>query len=215
MRKALESNQPRVFSANGIPIGIQIVESKNFRSSGAWSILFPYLVSLGTLPAFFHNEHDVAYAVYPLRAMDSSRSRFAMQVASDESFTFYSPFALLCFNGPPDGKGYRSFYYTAAYGGESDSLVATYAGIAYGAAVTLKEMENAGLMKSPPAAPAAPPAAPAAPPAAPAAPLAAPTAPSPTAAPAAAPAPTAAPVAAPAPAAAPTPQIYEIDSISI
>lgn len=139
----LERFYPNVFANNGIPIVIQEVGSTNFSAKYHWTILFPYLVSFGTLPMIKHSEHDTIFAI-AFKDQGYIQSKYEINIALDKALTCYTPFALLCYNNPPETHGHRAFYRVKAYGGDTERIQVNRLAIGYGAAVRLKELETAG-----------------------------------------------------------------------
>lgn len=142
IKDSLERNYPNVFADNGIPFSIQETANRNFKSEYGWTFLFPYLLSIGTLPMVTHVEHDTLFTVN----VGGVNVEYEINIAMDQALTCYTPFALMCYNAPPDTYGYRGFYRVKAYGGDNDRVIANRLAIGYATAVKLKELEQNGRM---------------------------------------------------------------------
>lgn len=146
IKDALEREYPSVFADSGIPFTIRETGNTNFDTKYGWTFLFPYLLSMGTLPMVTHSEHDTGFVI-DLNDAGHARVEYEINISLDKSLTCYTPFALFCYNSQPETRGYRGFYRVNAYGGESDRLIVNRSAIGYGAAVRLKELEQAGAIK--------------------------------------------------------------------
>ena len=146
IKESLERTYPNVFADDGIPFTIRETGNKNFNSKYGWTLLFPYLLSIGTLPMVLHSEHDTGFMV-ELDGTGKIHAEYEVNISKDEALTCYTPFALFCYNGRPETTDYRAFYKTEAYGGDSNKFRVNRSAIGYGAAVKLKELEQSGAIK--------------------------------------------------------------------
>ena len=143
----LERSYPNVFADSGIPFTIRETKRANFSTKYGWTFLFPYLLSMGTLPMVMHSEHDTGFTI-DLNGAGRAHAEYEVNISMDKSLTCYTPFALLCYNGEPETHGHRGFYRVKAYGGNSNRISVNRSAIGYGAAVKLKELEQAGAIKA-------------------------------------------------------------------
>ena len=144
--------QPSVFSSEGVPVSIteNLSQYEKLDSWGEFTIFFPFILSVTTLPAIGGYE-----SVKPIEfKVNSSAQTETMKVhcKSVSALTGYSPIALMIpmDDGYEIKEGYRTFHaHGCSVFGNRVQNVEDQA-LAYGLAVRLKEMEDAGLIDSAP-----------------------------------------------------------------
>ena len=154
LRMAFEKSQPGVFSPDGIPFLLQDGECRVIDSPGF--AFLPYCVvsgfSLLTLPVVDWSEKSMDYTI-KIGGRDGERSVFDLRDMTD-SHSSLSPLSLLFPYGEPppiNGRRLYSHRHTHCFPDQSDTdrdkdeiKRMTDSALAYGVAVTLKEMEDAG-----------------------------------------------------------------------
>ena len=95
LQRMIEAKYPAVFGndAAAMPIDICISTGEEYKEY-QWTILFPYLVSLGTLPVFLRTVSDCQVEVRPVASMGFHSSQ-SMRFVSDGKMTVFSPFGLI------------------------------------------------------------------------------------------------------------------------
>ncbi len=104
LRQMVIKKYPNVFADNPALPPIDIIISCNNEYKGM--ILFPYLVSLGTLPAFFRTTSDCTVEIRPTSSMMSTSSR-SVRFVSDGKMTVFTPFGLIPFDSMPSVQEQR------------------------------------------------------------------------------------------------------------
>ena len=135
----MTTQYPGVFSDNGIPFNLHEGSMENFNSRHGWTFLFPYLLSMGTLPLMQRNQWDRVYRIEFPEGNGSSQS-FTSVAGTDLAFTCWTPIALFLYNGKPRTLNHKNYY---THDKSKFSEVVQNA-IAYGIAVRLREMEMSG-----------------------------------------------------------------------
>lgn len=107
LRQMVIKKYPNVFADNPAlpPIDI-IISCNNEYKERVWTILFPYLVSLGTLPAFYRTTSDCTVEIRPTSSMMSTSSR-SVRFVSDGKLTVFTPFGLIPFDSMPSDQEQR------------------------------------------------------------------------------------------------------------
>ena len=154
LRSVFERVQPGVFSSDGIPFILQEGEYRIIDEPGA--AFLPYCVLCGftmlTLPIVEWSEKSLAYTIR-IGGRDGEKSVFDLRDKSDSN-TSLSPLSLLFPYGEPppiSGRRLYSHRHTNCFPDQADHdrnngeiKRITDSAIAYGVAVRLKEMEDAG-----------------------------------------------------------------------
>ena len=106
------------------------------------------MCSFTTVPVSFRKEQSISYVVQ-LVDSNGNGEQFDISKVVDGSFTLFSPFALIRYNGPPDTGGKPCFFRitnTINPQGSADMpTTAEHKAIAYAVALKLMEMEKVGL----------------------------------------------------------------------
>ena len=104
LRQMIIKKYPTVFVDDPAvpPIDI-IISCNNEYKERLWTILFPYVISLGTLPAFQRTISDCAVEIRPAHSMVSTSSR-SVRFVSDCKMTATSPFGLIPFDSMPNAQ---------------------------------------------------------------------------------------------------------------
>lgn len=156
----LKKAYPNVFSDDGIPFTIlgRCQGPKTGKKSYGWTLACPYACSLLTLPMLGTTEWNLDYAV-DLADMPDAHTEFSTCFRSDYAFAMWTPSPMLFFIGnlgdlgdAEKYKGCRIFskhYVQIMEDHQDDSLESSHnpfmnVAYAYGLAVALKKMEDAG-----------------------------------------------------------------------
>lgn len=144
--KSITSSQTGVFSSEGVPVNVIIddTQTEELNSWGKFTMFIPGMISAFTLPAVFGDEHCRLYQL----TLNGGTLTESMKIREERTvaLTMYSPIAWLV---PMSDKyevqpGYRTFH---EHGRGSYHHI-EYQALAYGIAVRLKEMEDAGLINT-------------------------------------------------------------------
>lgn len=147
-------SQPGVFSSAGVPVGItqNLAQFEQLDSWGGITVLIPFLVSATTLPCIMGGESSCSWEISVNGG--SQINQIKLHHKGTTAMTGFTPIALIL---PMDDEyeprlGYCTFHKHGRSGlncGTSQH-VTEYQALAYGIAVRLKEMEDAGLIDSAP-----------------------------------------------------------------
>lgn len=165
----LKKTYPKVFSEDGIPFSVKSggLGSGKVRKSYVWTVACPYACSLLTLPMFNTSEWDMDYVV-DLVDIPDAHAEFSSCFRYDHAFAMWTPSPLLFYVGKFGNLGDSEKYNNCRVfhsrnvqimGGldvvgesQGDSLKSCVCNpfmneaYAYGLVVTLKKMEDAGLV---------------------------------------------------------------------
>lgn len=146
--ESIVSFQSGVFAPEGVPVNVTFnhAQTETLDSWGKFTMFIPCLISAFTLPAVFGDEYRRLYEV----SVNGGSKTESVKICEERTIalTMYSPIAWLI---PMSDKyesrpGYRTFH---EHGRGSYHHI-EYQALAYGLAVRLKEMEDAGLIDSAP-----------------------------------------------------------------
>ncbi len=135
------------------PIDIEI-HPVSEKKSGMWSIFFPYIVSLGTLPAFINTTSECRVEVRPHSSASSANRR--LRFSSDMKLTCFTPIGLISYGELPDVReqSFGSGIFDVPHaGGDALNRLNTIAvnAIAYSVVAQLSELESKGATMRKPA----------------------------------------------------------------
>lgn len=163
---ALKRAYPKVFADGGIPFNVSIPYllgscelSEADKHSYGWTVIFPYALSFFTLPMCYTQEWNQRYTV-DLVDVPDAHAEFSTCYRHDLSFAMWTPSPLLFYVGSVgdlgDEKNYGKVRLYCSHSVQfvsddiiGDSRINPYGdnpAYAYGLAVTLKKMEDAGLV---------------------------------------------------------------------
>ena len=151
---AFKSTVPNVFADDGKPVAVYLDYTNDRQTKNRWTLFFPYGLTLGVLPTWGHSEWRSHYSIRfkkPKKVDGGLRNSFSVKMERDMNMNLYGPIAL-CFpygTPVPDDSG-RHFYRKQAHVfGSIDQQangVVIDSAIAYGAACTLRRMEEDGTL---------------------------------------------------------------------
>ena len=149
-----KSTVPNVFAEDGKPVAVYLDYTGDRQTKYGWTLLFPYLLTLGVFPMWDHHEWRSHYSIRfkkPKKVEGGLRNSYSVKMERDWNMNIYGPIAL-CFpygTPVPDGSG-RPFYRKQTHVlGSTDTqanAVVINSAIAYGAACTLKQLEDDGAL---------------------------------------------------------------------
>lgn len=104
----LMSKNPKVFScaADSIPLEVEIY-SRSESKDGRWSIIFPYILTLGIFPAWIGTTSQSELKVTSL-ADRNIRTSCIIDFRSDIKLTVFSPIGLIAYDATPEATSYRT-----------------------------------------------------------------------------------------------------------
>lgn len=152
MNVAFASSQPGVFSSAGVPVQItqNHAQFEKLDSWGKFTIFVPFLVSCFTLPFVTGDEccFPIEISVYG----GAQINQVKLHCKSTTAMTGYTPIALMLpmDDGYETKPGYRTFHKHGRSVLDDRTQHIQNQALAYGIAVRLKEMEDAGLIDSAP-----------------------------------------------------------------
>lgn len=150
MNVAFASSQPGVFSSAGVPVQItqNHAQFEKLDSWGKFTIFVPFLVSCFTLPFVIGDEccFPIEISVYG----GAQINQVKLHCKSTTAMTCYTPIALMLpmDDGYETKPGYRTFHKHGRSVLDDCTQHIQNQALAYGIAVRLKEMEDAGLINT-------------------------------------------------------------------
>lgn len=149
-----KSTVPNVFSDDGKPIAVYLDYTDGRDTKYKWTFLFPYMLTLGTLPMWDHEEWRSHYSIRfkkPKKVSGELRNSFTVKMERDWNMNVYGPIALCCpYETPsPNAEGQPFCHKQTHVLGDADQSavsVVINSAIAYGAACALKKMEEDGTL---------------------------------------------------------------------
>ena len=102
------NRNPSIFnrSPESTPLEVEI-RSRNESKGGAWSILFPYLLTLGVFPAWTYTPSQCEITVTSI-ADRNKRQSCLVDFRSDSSLTVFSPIGLISYDYVPGAVSCRT-----------------------------------------------------------------------------------------------------------
>ena len=157
LQQLIARKYPSTFvnDSTAIPIDLVITCTAENKELG-WTFLFPYLVSLGTLPAFQHTTSDCTVEIRSVFNLPIGHAPSAVRFGSDWKLTAFTPIgAMVTYDELPGMLEQRSGCGVDCAphqdSGTKDKILETFAGAVAEAVVTqLREIEDKGLLANVP-----------------------------------------------------------------
>lgn len=148
--EAFKSTIPNVFAEDGKPIAVYLDSTGDRNSKYGWTVLFPFLLSAFTLPMWSHNEWRSNYSIRfkrPKKVEGGLRNTYTVKMEFDLNMSCYTPISLFFpYSDSRTEDGGRPFcrsgVHTMGEIDQSEKEVIINSAIAYGAACTLKQLED-------------------------------------------------------------------------
>ena len=149
-----KSTVPNVFAEDGKPVAVYLDYTNDRQAKYEWTFVFPYLLTLGILPMWDHQEWRSHYSIRfkkPKKVDGGLQNVYSVKMERDWNMNIYGPIALCFPYGTPDpddnGRTFnrKQIHVLGSTDQQANDIVVDSA-IAYGAACTLKRMEDAGTL---------------------------------------------------------------------